>query len=92
MGEIRGGVTLSTKIVAFLPNGWTGLFPGSFKRVPVAVGKILLDIYRRVGFQEVGLSEKLTLLVDGLGDTAILSLVQVEDALVDAACRLFVRR
>jgi len=39
-GEIRLGEVLSAKIVAFFPNGWTGLFPGSLRSVPVVCSSI----------------------------------------------------
>ncbi len=39
MGESRAGVESAVNMTACLPSGCTGLFPGSFKRVPVAFGQ-----------------------------------------------------
>ena len=39
MGESRAGVESGANMTACLPSGCTGLFPGSFKRVPVAFGR-----------------------------------------------------
>lgn len=36
MGESRAGVEVAGYTMAFGPAGWTGLFPGSLERVPVA--------------------------------------------------------
>lgn len=60
------------------------MFPGSLRRVPVAVNfHMVLEmlLYRLV-------SQELTLLIDGISDAARLSLVHIEEALVNTACWL----
>lgn len=70
-----------------MPSGWTGLLPGSLRRVPVAEIKMLVrkkkDYIRK---------EKIffTLFIDRLRDMTLLTLVQVENFLSSAACGLLI--
>lgn len=72
--------------VAFGPAAWTGLFPGSLGRVPVAMRRH--QQFSPRGQDKGRKGGKRTLLVDCFGDAAILSLIHLEDALVDAALSL----
>jgi len=84
MGESRAGVEVAGNTVAFAPAGWTGLFPGSLGRVPVAKHQKFSS--RGQGKGRKG--KRRTLFINCFGDAAILSLVHLEDALVDAALSL----
>ena len=70
-----------------MPSGWTGLLPGSLRRVPVAEIKMLVrkkkDYIRK---------EKIffTLFIDRLRDMTLLTLVQIENFLSSAACGLLI--
>lgn len=84
-GDKRAGVTGSTSMFARVPSGWTGLFPGSLERVPVATKNVWssllafpIDKYTR------------TLFVNSLRDTARLALIHIENSLVHTACRVTV--
>lgn len=87
MGEIRAGVEAAGNMAALGPAGCTGLFPGSLGRVPVAKHRHQhQEFISREGKGEG--KKKRTLLVNCFGDTAVLSLIHLEDALVDAALSL----
>ena len=66
-------------MVADLPSGWTGLLPGSFMRVPVAETHEKRRIY---------LENELTLFIDVLRDVTLLT---IENPLVDTACGLIIK-
>jgi hypothetical protein len=87
MGESRAGVEVAGNTVAFGPAAWTGLFPGSLGRVPVANKRRHQQIISR-GQGKERKGKRPTLLVNCFGDAAILSLIHLEDALVDAALSL----
>ena len=71
-------------MVAVFPSGWTGLLPGSLRRVPVA------ETHSKKG--RICLKRQLTLFIDGIRDVALLTFVHVEDTLLDAACGLLKSR
>jgi hypothetical protein len=85
MGEIRAGLEAAGNTAAFGPAGWTGLFPGSLGRVPVAKHRHQQFSSRGQG---KGGRKIRTLLVNCFGDAAVLSLIHIEDSLVDAALSL----
>lgn len=84
MGESRAGVESAVNMTACFPSGCTGLFPGSFRRVPVAIDQrnILNSHWLTLG------DLKLTLFIYSVCDVAVLALVHVKDTCIDTACRL----
>ena len=85
MGLSRIGVLGSEYIVARTPSFCTGLFPGSFERVPVAVSSRIRNTEQEV------LRVRLTGLVNRIGDTTVLYVVFAEQTLTYAARRLIIQ-